>query len=55
MAHQAALQVHGRNRIKWDGIGQGRLRGHVFRGEKDLEKAGLKDAQVDLSQGTRWV
>ncbi len=55
MAVQAALQVHGRNRVKWDGIGEGCLRGHVFWGERHLERAGLKNTQLDLCQGTNWV
>ncbi len=55
MAVQAALWVHSRNRAKWDGIGQGHLRGHLFWGKKHLERAGLRDAKVDLCQGTRWA
>ena len=55
IAVQAALRVRGWNRVKWDGIGQGRLRGHVFWGEKHPKNAILKNAPVDLCQGTNWV
>ena len=40
---RAAYRIRGRNRDRWDGIGHGRLRGHLFWSNQFLEQVDMGD------------
>ncbi len=54
MALQTTLRIKVGNRLRWDGVGRGGLRGHLHGGLQKLGELGLRYCRIDTGGTWPW-